>query len=296
MDKQTQNSSPADTPVAAKVESVRRVEPAQPGFAGPNHTAASVIAPGRFDQTNPFILMMDDRLSGAGPLGEEHPHAGLETVTFIVRGRYSDVEGELEAGDLSWMTAGRGIIHSEGSQSFDDLRLLQTWLTLADGERDIPPRVQTIKRSAALVRREPGVVAHLYSGRSGDLIASPQNSVPTTFVDVAMQPGARFEQVIPGGHAAFVYVLEGAGALGEKDVAIDADDVAWLKLASQDSLLSIVAGRAGLRVLLLTGQRQKSDIVTRGPFVAETTDQLSQQAARFRSGGFERSSALRASK
>lgn len=277
----------------AEILSVRSLEAPRAGFAGPNHTAVSVIAGDDFAQTNPFILMMDDRLAGQGAVGEEHPHAGLETVTFIVRGRYRDVEGELHAGDLSWMTAGRGIIHSEHSQSFDDMRLLQVWLTLADGERDIPPRVQTLRKDAVPVHRDAGVVAHLYSGRSGELSAATVNSVPATVMDIALESGAAYEQQVEAGYNGFVYALEGNGVLGAPGTPVEANQIAWLKPAEDARLLRIRAGERGLRLIFLAGQSQRNGIVAQGPFVADTREQLQRQAADYREGRFTRSSTLR---
>src|SRR6266849_1309558 len=100
------------------VSRVERPVP-EPGFLGEGHTAVPVIRAEQFERNDPFIALMDDHihLKGDRPAGGPHPHAGFETVTFVLEGKleYHDrnSEGHLEAGDIQWMTAGRGVIHTE---------------------------------------------------------------------------------------------------------------------------------------------------------------------------------------
>ena len=98
------------------ISRVVNVPPAAPGFVGPGHLAAPVVSPENFEMNDPFILLMDDHLDiGDRPLGGPHPHAGFETVTLILDGAIFDRDegGTLDAGEVQWMTAGSGIIHSE---------------------------------------------------------------------------------------------------------------------------------------------------------------------------------------
>ena len=109
--------------------------PVGPGFAGPRHTARLMIPPGDFAQTNPFFLMADDRTEVGGQFGEAHPHAGLETVTFMLSGSFEDLEGRLDPGDVEWMTSGRGIVHGKDTVTSNDMRLFQLWIALPENER-----------------------------------------------------------------------------------------------------------------------------------------------------------------
>ena len=98
------------------ISRVVNVPPAAPGFVGPGHLAAPVVSPENFEMNDPFILLMDDHLDiGDRPVGGPHPHAGFETVTLILDGAIFDRDegGTLNAGEIQWMTAGSGIIHSE---------------------------------------------------------------------------------------------------------------------------------------------------------------------------------------
>lgn len=179
--------------VARKIARIVIVPPAGPGFDGPAHTAAAVIPPGDFKATDPFFLMMDDRVSMAGRFGGAHPHAGLETVTFMLKGTLRDLGGELLEDDVEWMTAGSGIVHSEETVVPEGMRLLQLWVVLPVSQRHIKPRVQLLSRDLMPVRREPGVEARIYSGQSGGIEAKTTNVVPITLVDVRLEAGASFE-------------------------------------------------------------------------------------------------------
>src|ERR1700685_3999991 len=97
------------------ISRVVNVPPVVPGFVGPGHLAAPVVSPENFEMNDPFILLMDDHLDiGDRPVGGSHPHAGFETVTLLLEGAIHDPDegGVIKTGEVQWMTAGRGIIHS----------------------------------------------------------------------------------------------------------------------------------------------------------------------------------------
>ena len=175
--------------------------PPAPGFIGAGHTAVPVVEPNDFERSDPFILLMDDRidLPPGRPAGGAHPHAGFETVTFVVEGALRDRdEGLLQAGDVLWMTAGSGVIHNEDVVPLGKSRILQLWLTLPRHSRWAPPRFERIARDAAPLRRGPGVEARVYSGSSGSARAATHNYVPVTMVDVRLDAGGVVDQELPG--------------------------------------------------------------------------------------------------
>jgi quercetin 2,3-dioxygenase len=146
-----------------------------PGFVGPVHLASQVVSPEDFLLNDPFIVLMDDHFDiGDRTMGEPHPHAGFETVTLLLDGAIYDRDegGMIEAGEVQWMTAGRGIIHGENVATKGKVRLLQLWLTLPKEQRWTTPGFQTIKTDAVPVRRAPGVEVRIYtipSGRSSGM-------------------------------------------------------------------------------------------------------------------------------
>jgi quercetin 2,3-dioxygenase len=254
--------------------------PPGPGFIGEGHTAVPVVEPNDFRRTDPFILLMDDRLDlpAGRRAGGPHPHAGFETVTFVVEGALRDRdEGLLEAGDVVWMTAGSGVIHGEDLVPLGKSRILQLWLTLPSSARWAAPRLERVARDAAPVRREPGVEARAYSGSSGSARATTHNYVPVTLVDVRLEAGAVFDQELPGSYNGFVYVLDGeVGAGGTVERRLTAGQVGWLEDAdaARSTSLRLTAGARGARVVLYAGERQGVPIVTHGPFVGETRADL----------------------
>jgi redox-sensitive bicupin YhaK (pirin superfamily) len=273
--------------------------PASPGFVGEGHTAVPVVAPNDFARTDPFILLMDDRIDlGPGqPAGAAHPHGGFETVTFVVEGELRDRdEGTLKTGDILWMTAGSGVIHNEDVEPLGKSRILQLWLTLPRSSRWSAPRFEYISGDSAPIRTEPGVEARVYSGSSGAARAQTHNYVPVTLIDVRLQPGARFEQELPDSYNGFIYVLDGDVSVGDGNTSVAGGQVGWLAAAdagsSQNSSLSFVAGDEGARVLLYAGERQGVPIVQHGPFVGESRNDIVRLSQVYMSGKMPRISEL----
>ena len=251
----------------------------QPGFVGEGHEAVAVVAPGDYARTDPFILLMDDRLhlEAGRRVGDAHPHAGFETVTFVLEGSLRDRdEGTLDPGDMVWMTAGRGVIHNEDVEAIGRTRILQLWLKLPSDERWAPPRIQAIKLESVPVVRGPGVEARVYSGRSGDASASTLNYTPTTILDVRLASGATFEQDIPGSYNGFIYVVDGEIIEGAERAQVTSGQVAWLADAPSrsDTVLHVTAAARGSRFVLYAGERQGVPIVSHGPFIGESRADL----------------------
>src|SRR5712691_1696134 len=149
------------------ISRVVNVPPVAPGFVGPGHLAAPVVSLENFEMNDPFILLMDDHLDiGDRAVGGPHPHAGFETVTRLLQGSIYDRDegGLIEAGEVQWMTAGRGIIHGENVGAKGKVRLLQLWLTLPKRHRWTTPGFQNIQADAIPIRREEGVEIRVYSG------------------------------------------------------------------------------------------------------------------------------------
>jgi redox-sensitive bicupin YhaK (pirin superfamily) len=257
-----------------------------PGFIGEGHTAVEVVAPSDLGLGDPFVLLMDDRLDivRRRQIGGAHPHAGLETVTLLLEGALHDRdEGTLEAGDAIWMTAGRGIVHSESVEAFGRSRVLQLWIALPAREREASPRFEIIRKAEAPVVRGPGVEARLYSGASGTTRSLTRNVVPITMMDVALAPEATLRQDLPGAYNGFVYVVEGGVRIGRD--ALTAGQVGWLAPCDRSALVA-AAGESGARLVLYAGLPIREPLVQRGPFVAGSEPEIADQYRRFRRGEF----------
>ena len=174
-----------------RISRIYNVPPLAPGFVGLGHLAAPVISPEEFALNDPFILLMDDHFDiGDRPVGGPHPHAGFETVTLLLQGSVYDRDegGLIKAGEVQWMTAGRGIIHGENVGAKGKVRLLQLWLTLPKADRWTEPGFQTIHTDAVPVRRENGAEVRIYSGGSGSLPSKTRNHVPATITEITGSP------------------------------------------------------------------------------------------------------------
>lgn len=270
-----------------------------PGFIGEGHTAVAVIDPDEFEQNDPFIVLMDDRidLEPGRQAGGAHPHGGFETVTFVVEGELRDRdEGTLETGDVLWMTAGSGVIHNENVVPLGKSRILQLWLTLPHDARWAAPRFEKIARDAVPLRGEDGAEARVYSGSSGSVRATTHNYVPVTLIDLRLQPGARFDQELPDTYNGFLYVLDGGVTVGSQRTRLLAGQVGWLadppSKTSHQSSVRIVAGAEGARVVLYAGERQDVPVVMHGPFVAENRADLMRLSRLYLEGKMPRISEL----
>jgi quercetin 2,3-dioxygenase len=272
---------------------VRTLPPPARGQFGPDHTVVEVITPDEWREADPFILLMDDRLDGrlvAGP----HPHAGFETVTFLVDGDLPAEHqsgGGLRPGDVEWTTAGSGIVHGPAAPIEGKMRALQLWLTLPRAERWTAPDHQFIRRGEALVRRAPGAEVHLYSGTSGALVSPTRNRVPVTLVDAQLAPGAEIIERVPLGYNGFLYVLEGEARIGADAQPLVLGQVGWLDRLTGDGDSELRLANPGprpLRVLFYAGARQDVPITWYGPFIGDTRDDITRSFARYQSGTFVR--------
>ncbi len=247
----------------------------------------------RFD---PFLMLDEffsddpnDYLAGF----PSHPHRGFETVTYMLDGhmRHEDSQGnrgDLGPGDVQWMTAARGIIHSEmPQQTAGRMRGFQLWINLPAREkmkpaayRDIPARDIP---SATLDRGgEVRVIAGSFE-HEGRRVAGPIQGLATepVYLDVRLPAGASFEAALPTSHQAFLYVYDGEASVGDDGKALP-QRAAGL-LSSGDSV-GIVAGTAGARLLLLAGRPIGEPVVQYGPFVMNTREEIEQAIVDYQNG------------
>jgi quercetin 2,3-dioxygenase len=247
----------------------------------------------RFD---PFLMLDEffsddpnDYLAGF----PDHPHRGFETVTYMLEGRmrHEDVfgnRGDLGPGDVQWMTAGRGIIHSEMPQQAEGrMRGFQLWINLPAREkmkpaawRDVP--AQTIPAAALERGGELRVIAGRFdhagtvtSGPIGGLTTDPQ------YYDLRLPAGTTLEVPTPPGHNAFLYVYEGAASVGE-----DARPLPFRAagLLTPGESVRIAAGEAGAKLLLLAGRPIGEPVVQYGPFVMNSVAEIEQAIRDYQAG------------
>lgn len=261
--------------------------PAQQGFLGPGHIARPVIQVD-FSESDPFVMLMDDRLDKKDeePSGGPHPHAGFETVTLLLEGELGDTVHTMRDGDLQMMTAGSGVVHTETIDKIMKMRILQLWLNLPKKDRWTLPRVQDIQASHVPLFSDQGVSVKVYSGSFAGVASPLQNYVPVIIADIQLKPGASTVQQLPASYSTFLYVVDGSVGVGEEKKRIQVDQVGWLDRhdENESSELQLDGGESGGRVILYSGQPQGDPIVVHGPFIGDTEDDIRRLYRDFRQG------------
>lgn len=261
--------------------------PIVPGHIA-GHSARRLIDGHETAFSDPFIVMAEDWMPrGAFPL---HPHRGIETVTLVLEGALEHADstgnrGLIEAGDAQWMTAGRGVTHSENALPDTIAHTLQLWVNLPARDKMATPRYQTLRGAEMPVRHEPGAKIKVLSGTSGGISASTLNHVPVTAIDARLRADMSFEQDLNPGDNAFVLVLEGEALVGPDRTPVPAGSLAWLT-RNEASKVTIGASIDLTRLLLFAGPPLREPIAMGGPFVMNTTAEIQQAFADYRSGRF----------
>ena len=258
-----------------------------PGFLGKGHTASPVIGVD-FSQSDPFIMMMDDRLEKTDdiPVGGPHPHAGFETVSLVLKGEFGEGEHAMKAGDLEIMTAGSGIVHTETISQPTQMRLLQLWLNLPKKDRHATPRVQRLKAEHVPGVMENGVHVKVYSGSFAGVTSPIKNYTPLIIAQITIEPGASMAGALPADFSTFLYVIDGTVNAGADGRTLTVDQVGWLDRedTAGDSELRLTGGDQGAHLVLYAAQPQHHEIVSYGPFIADSMDEIRQLYADYRAG------------
>ncbi|HWA62086.1 MAG TPA: pirin family protein [Caulobacteraceae bacterium] len=253
-----------------------------------------VIGQPALPDLDPFLML--DEFGSDDPKAyiagfPEHPHRGFETVTYMLAGRMrhrdsAGNEGLLGPGSVQWMTAGRGIVHSEMPEQEEGLMQgFQLWVNLPAKDKMTAPRYQDIAAD-----RVPSV--DLGGGASAKVLAGvlagargpvDPGATEPVYLDIALEPGATADIPLPAGHNAFAYVYEGRAAIGEPREAVGRGRIAVL---SPGETVRLAAGSDGARLILVAGKPLREPVAKYGPFVMNTEAELVQAFEDYRSGRF----------
>ncbi|MFT3960287.1 pirin family protein [Propionivibrio sp.] len=283
-----------------QTESVRRsrgVEQLVAGRAtsdGAGVKLTRVLSQGLQHRLDPFLMLdafgsddAQDYIAGF----PDHPHRGFETVTYMLAGRMrhrdsAGHEGLLENGGVQWMTAARGVIHSEiPEQEAGRMEGFQLWLNLPARDKMNAPWYRDFA-AAELPRftTDAGVEATVIAGEShGVAGAVTREATAPLYLDLHLPPGGRFAQPLPAGHNAFLYVYRGEASVA--GTAVPAQRMAILANDPEaDGVLIEAAGAAGTRALLIAGQPLREPIVQYGPFVMNSEQEIYRALGDYREG------------
>jgi hypothetical protein len=281
--------------LATRIAKPRQVERLAAGMAtsdGAGVKLTRVLTQALQRRLDPFLMLdafgtdnPDDYIGGF----PDHPHRGFETVTYMIAGRMrhrdsAGHEGLLQNGGVQWMTAGRGVIHSElPEQEAGRMEGFQLWLNLPARDKMIEPWYRDIQGAEVPeFTTAEGVTVRVIAGASHGVAGAMQRAqTEPLYLDLHFPAGSRFEQALPPGHNAFVYVYRGALEVGA--TAVPAQRMAILKNdATADGV--VLEAKEATRALLIAGRPLNEPIAQYGPFVMNTNDEIYQAVEDFRAG------------
>jgi quercetin 2,3-dioxygenase len=280
-----------------KTRSVTQIVQARPQLEGEGMIVTRPFPTPRLDHVDPFLLL--DRMGpiSAGP-GEakgapDHPHRGFETVTYILDGavEHEDSQGNrgrIGAGDVQWMTAGSGVIHSELPS--EEIRRnggrmhgFQLWVNLPRRDKMMKPRYQELRAAEipTATSADGKVRVTVIAGESLGTRASIDTRTPIMYLHVRLAAGASFTQAIPANYNAFAFVISGEAAFGDR-VGHENDMV----LFGGDGDAVSIASTGGAELLLIGGVPLNEPVARYGPFVMNTVGEIRQAMLDYQSGHF----------
>lgn len=294
------------------IRPVKRIVEAQPVVEGAGVKLRRAFGFGATDEFDPFLLLDDFRNESPGDYLAGfpwHPHRGIETITYVLAGTVDHGDslgntGELGAGDVQWMTAGRGILHQEMPKGDPQGRMhgFQLWANLPSAMKMTAPRYQDVtSRDIPAVTEDDGttvrVICGSFWGKTGPVdgvAADPR------YLDVWVPPGKRRTLEVETARHAFAYVFEGSGTFREasepRSVRDEDGNVVTLSpehtgnrslvLFDSGDEITVQAGDEGIRFLLVSGKPIQEPVAWAGPIVMNTQEQLKQAYSELRDGTF----------
>jgi hypothetical protein len=251
---------------------------------------------------DPFLML--DEFCVAPPAGfPDHPHRGFETVTYMMEGatRHEDFcghAGVINAGDLQWMTAGRGIVHCEMPVGPEAGRGLQLWVNLAAKDKLIAPAYQELLAKDIPAVDRDGVRVKVIAGESMGVKSPVYTRTPTMYLDFVVQGGATLSQTIPPSWTSFLYVMSGRAMFGPPGSQQEGLPHHTLVLSSEGNTIDVTnQGSEACHFVLIGGKPLNEPIVQHGPFVMNTEAEIKQAFSDFRNGrnGFEKADTWKSS-
>ncbi|KAF9137791.1 hypothetical protein BG015_002606 [Linnemannia schmuckeri] len=284
--------------------SITRSIPSFTQTDGKNVTVHRSIGTMSLRTLDPFLLLDEFSVPQNGGF-PDHPHRGFETVTYMLEGQtqhedFAGHKGTIGPGDLQWMTAGRGIVHSEMPVKLprdqEDARAhgLQLWINLPKEHKMCEPQYQELL-DAQIPRATPqnGVVIKVIAGESHGVKSQIYTRTPTMFLDFKMDKNKAVIQTIPATYAGFIYVLSGTLYVGDLDSETESKTHHTLILSEDGSSTVRIRtgdGEEAAHFVLIAGEPLREPVVQIGPFVMNTREEVYDTYRDYRDGvnGFER--------
>ena len=277
--------------MAAKLCTVERTVRGQSVTDGAGVRLTRIIGSPRLDQVDPFVLLDEfrsddprDYIAGF----PDPPHRGIETITYMVEGRFRHRDsrgggGVMEPGDVQWMTAGRGIIHSEMPEMRSGrLWGYQLWLNLARRDKMVEPRYQQLTATDILVAEKDGAKVKVIAGAYGETQGPARTWYPVSYFDVRLSAGAGFRAPRPEG-VCFLFVHTGRVTVGGGTSALERGELALLSPGDEVAIHG-ADPKAESGFLFLSGIPHQEPIARGGPFVMNTQEEIRQAFLDYQTG------------
>ncbi len=254
-----------------------------------------------FSEFDPFLLLDEmgpmDVAPGEAKGAPDHPHRGFETVTYLLSGDMEHKDshghgGKLSAGDVQWMTAGAGVVHSEMpsaefQRSGGTLHGFQLWVNLPKRDKMTKPRYQEIPNSQIpkATSADGLVTVSVIAGEAMGEKAVIETRTPIIYLHYRIKPGGAAIQKVPGAYNAFAYIVEGKGLFGaEGERADDGQMVLFAQDGDEVRIENPSDAKATLEVLLIAGVPLNEPVARYGPFVMNTEGEIRQAIEDYRLG------------
>lgn len=277
-----------------KNREVIEIHSGQAAMDGDGVKLIRIIGTQTLNMLDPFLLLdafesdqAQDYIGGF----PSHPHRGFETVTYLLAGqmRHKDSagnEGLIEPGGVQWMTAGKGIVHSEMPEQIDGLLMgFQLWVNLPAKDKFSEPAYQEFPvDKIALEKRATGTQIRVISGQTDQGTLGPvvNEAVKPSYLDVSLKAGDEFEQTLAETDNTFIYLIEGQITIGKDATNIKAGKLAILSQGEK----VIINTEVDSRFLLVSGQPIGEPVARGGPFVMNTKAEVMQAFADFQANRF----------
>ncbi len=283
----------------AKNRSVSQVITAKTTLEGEGFVVHRAFPNGTLREFDPFLLLDEigpiTLSAGEAKGAPDHPHRGFETVTYMIDGVFEHKDsqghsGKIKTGDVQWMTAGSGVIHSEMPekeflQNGGTLHGFQLWVNLPKKDKMMKPRYQDLSANKIPIAQNDGVKVKVIAGKSMGEKAVIETRTPITYLHFTLQPNAQVVQTIPQNYNAFAYVVNGEGLFGDEQRLVHKEQVVLFEQDGDEITIKASNDMSSpLDVLLIAGMPLGEPVARYGPFVMNTDEEIKQAILDYNSG------------
>lgn len=281
------------TRIMAKSRLVKKVVLGKEQSEGMGATVRRCLGSTKLRSLDPFLML--DEFKVKHPAGfPDHPHRGFETVTYIISGAvehedFAGHSGVIRSGDLQWMTAGKGIVHSEMPHGADEAYGLQLWVNLKKSEKLVEPLYQELLDGDIPKTTKDGVTVKVIAGESLELKSKVRTRTPAYYLDFKLEPNSKHQQQFPNSWTVFAYTLAGTVRFGPSAEQKEVEPHHVVVFAEGEMVEVENVGQSSAHFVLIGGQPIGEPVVQYGPFAMTSQEEIQQAFKDYREGknGFE---------